>query len=285
MDTARAVVEMFLTSDESRARELAKQLHDQNSERQQVEAEIREICEQIEVDDRECALVYYAEDWHRGVLGIVASRLVERFHRPVFVLSRNPEDGLAQGSGRSIPAFHLLNALESMTDLFVRFGGHEHAAGVTLEASRVAEFRERFNAYAAARLAPEDFLRRVDIDAVIELREINEAAINEVFTLAPFGHGNPAPLFAASGVEIAGPPVVWKEKHLKLMVRQNSRNLSLKAWNFADRAPELAPGSRIDIAFNLEEDAYSAARGYPGWCATLRDFRIHSAALQAATGE
>src|SRR5262249_16761685 len=155
---------LFLTNDAERARELAKQLHDQNTERQQIEAEIRDVCEQIAVADHECALVYYAEDWHRGVLGIVASRLVERLHRPVFLLSRNSEGGLAQGSGRSIPAFHLLAALESMPDLFVRFGGHAHAAGVTLEAARVAEFRQRFNAYAAARLAPEDFLRRAEID-------------------------------------------------------------------------------------------------------------------------
>src|SRR5262249_23663924 len=152
MDTARAVVEMFLTNDASRAQELAKQLHDQNAERQSVEAEIRETCEQIAVEETAAALVYYAENWHRGVLGIVASRLVERLHRPVFVLSRNPDDGLAQGSGRSISAFHLLDALESMADLFVKFGGHAHAAGVTLETSRVEEFRQRFNAYAAARL-------------------------------------------------------------------------------------------------------------------------------------
>jgi single-stranded-DNA-specific exonuclease len=278
MDTARAVVELFLTNDEARARELAKELHDQNTDRRQVENEIREICDQIDVADDECALVYYAENWHRGVLGIVASRLVERLHRPAFVLSRNPEDGLAQGSGRSIPAFHLLNALESMADLFLRFGGHEHAAGVTLDAARVPEFRERFNAYAAAQLAPEDFLRRVDIDAVVELRELNERAIDEVFALAPFGHGNPPPQFAAMGVELAGPPVVWKEKHLRLMVKQNGRSLSLKAWNFAPRVSELTPGARFDIAFELEEDPYSAARGYPNWCAILRDFRPASQA-------
>jgi single-stranded-DNA-specific exonuclease len=282
MDTAKAVVEMFLTNDAERARQLAKQLHDQNTERQQVEAEIRDLCEQIAVAEHECALVYYAEDWHRGVLGIVASRLVERLHRPVFVLSRNTEDGLAQGSGRSIRAFHLLDALESMPDLFVRFGGHEHAAGVTLEASRVPEFRERFNAYAALRLAPEDFLRRIEIDAVLDLREISERAIDEVFALAPFGHGNPAPMFAAMNVEVAGPPVVWKEKHLKLMVRHTDaqgwrgRTLALKAWNFAERASDLAPGARIDVAFQLEPDNYSAARGFPGWAAVLRDFRAAS---------
>jgi single-stranded-DNA-specific exonuclease len=275
MDTARAVVELFLTADAARARELAKQLHEQNTERQQVEAGIRDLCEQIAVDERECALVYYAEEWHRGVLGIVASRLVERFHRPVFVLARNPEDGLAQGSGRSIPSFHLLAALESMPDLFVRFGGHSHAAGVTLECARVAEFRQRFNAYAAACLAPEDFLRAVEIDAVVELPEITQRAIDELFALAPFGHGNPPPLLAALNVETAG-CVVWKEKHLKLTVRQRGRSLSLKAWNYAERAAELAPGTRIDIAFHLEEDAYSAARGYPAWAATLRDFRAAS---------
>jgi single-stranded-DNA-specific exonuclease len=273
MDTARAVVELFLTNDAARARELAQQLHDQNTERQQVEAGVRDTCEQITVADHECALVYYAEDWHRGVLGIVASRLVERLHRPVFVLSRNAEDGTAQGSGRSIPAFHLLSALESMADLFVRFGGHAHAAGVTLDTSRVIEFRERFNAYAAAHLAPDDFLRRLDVDAVVELRDISERAIGEVFALAPFGHGNPSPMFAALNVEVAGQPVVWKEKHLKLMVRQNGRGLALKAWNFADRVADLPPGAKVDLVFQLEEDAYSAARGYPGWAAVLRDFR------------
>jgi len=281
MDTARAVIELFLTSDVERARALAQQLHEQNADRQKVEAEMREKCELIEVDPAAAALVYYAEDWHRGVLGIVASRLVERLHRPVFVLSRNPEDGMVQGSGRSIRAFHLLAALESMPELFVRFGGHEHAAGVTLEASRLEEFRERFNACAAARLAPEDFLPEVLIDGAVELREIDERSAEEVFALAPFGHGNPPPMFAAWDVEVAGPPVAWGEKHLKVMVRQNRRTLALKAWNFAPRAAELTPGARIDIAFTLEEDPYSAARGYPGWAAILREFRAADEAREA----
>jgi single-stranded-DNA-specific exonuclease len=273
MDTAQSVIEMFLTSDPARARELAQQLHDQNTDRQQVEAEIREICESMEVDASAAALVYYAENWHRGVLGIVASRLVERLNRPVFVLSRNHEDGLAQGSGRSIPAFHLLEALESMADLFVKFGGHKHAAGVTLDPANVDRFRERLNAYGLAHLQAEDFQPRMEIDGVLELKEIDEASVNELFTLAPFGHGNPPPLFAALDVEIAAAPVVMKEKHLRVTARQNGRLLTLKAWNFADRAAELATGARVDMVFALEEDAYSAARGYPGWCAILRDVR------------
>jgi single-stranded-DNA-specific exonuclease len=273
MDTAKTVIELFLSSDPARARELAQQLHDQNAERRQVEAEVRELCEKLPVAEATAALVYYGENWHRGVLGIVASRLVERFHRPVFVLGRNSEDGMAQGSGRSIPAFHLLDALESMSGLFVKFGGHTHAAGLTMEVARVEEFRERFNAFAAARLRPEDFLPCLDIDAVLELREINDQTVEGVFALAPFGHGNQPPLFAAMGVDVAAPPVIMKEKHLRVTVRQNGRTLVLKAWNFAERAAEFAPGARIDVAFQLEEDAYSASRGYPGWAAMLRDVR------------
>jgi single-stranded-DNA-specific exonuclease len=273
MDTANAVIELFLTNDMERARSLARQLHDQNAERQQVEAEIRDVCEQIDVPENAAALVYYAGNWHRGVLGIVASRLVERLHRPVFVLGRNEEDGLAQGSGRSIEAFHLLDALESMADIFVRFGGHSHAAGVTLETARVEEFRERFNAYALTKLSPEDLRPCLHIDAILELPDITGDAVDDIFALAPFGHANPAPLFAALDVEIAGPPAILKEKHLRLIARQKGRSLTLKAWNFAGRAAELAPGARVDIAFSIEEDAYSAARGYPGWCAIVRDVR------------
>jgi single-stranded-DNA-specific exonuclease len=273
MDTAMEAIELFLTGDPARARELAQQLDGQNAERRQVEDEIRDACERQAVDERSAALIYYDENWHRGVLGIVASRLVERLHRPVFVIGRNPEDGLAQGSGRSIPAFHLLEAMEAMPDLFVRFGGHQYAAGVTLEAARIDEFRQRFNAYAAARLSPEDFLPRMDVDAVVELGDLADAAVQEVLALAPFGHGNPPPLVAALDVEVAGQPVVMKEKHLRVTVRQNGRALVLKAWNFAERAGEMPPGARVDITFTLEEDAYSAARGYPAWAAVLRDVR------------
>ena len=282
MDTATAVVELFLTDDPARARDLARQLHDRNGERQQVEAEILEACERLAVDESAAALVYYDEEWHRGVLGIVASRLVERLHRPVFVLGRNPDDGMAQGSGRSIPAFHLLEALESMSGLFVRFGGHKYAAGATLEAARVAEFRERFNAFAAARLSPEDFEERVHIDAVLDLGEITERSVADVLTLAPFGHGNPQPVFTALDVEMAAEPAVWKEKHLRVAVRQGGRILSLKAWNFSARAGEMSRGARVDIAFTLEEDAFSAARGYPGWQAVLRDVRTTERARPAS---
>jgi len=277
MDTANAVIEMFRTDDPERARALAQQLHTLNGERRQAETEviqqIVEECARVPVADAQRALVFAADNWHRGVVGIVASRLVERFHRPVFVLSRNPEDGLAQGSGRSIRSFHLLEALEAMPELFERFGGHRQAAGVTLASDRVDEFRARLEAYAAERLTLEDLAPQVEIDALLEFREIDERSVAEVFSLAPFGCGNPAPLFAALNVEVAGPPAVWKEKHLRVMLRQNGRTLVLKAWNFADRAAELPAGARVDVAFTLEDDAYAAARGLPGWGAVLRDVR------------
>jgi single-stranded-DNA-specific exonuclease len=289
MDTANAVIEMFLTGHAGRAQELAKQLHTWNGERQQAEAEVTqqivEECARVPVEDSQRALVFAADDWHRGVVGIVASRLVERFHRPVFVLSRNPEDGLAQGSGRSIRPFHLLDALEAMPELFERFGGHRQAAGVTLASDRIDEFRARLNNYALVQLTLDDLAPQVEIDAVLEFREIHERSVAELFSLAPFGCGNPAPLFAALDVEVAGPPAVWKEKHLRVMLRQNGRTLLLKAWNFAGRAAELEAGGRVDVAFTLEDDAYAAGQGMPGWCAVLRECRPARAGrlLEAAT--
>jgi single-stranded-DNA-specific exonuclease len=225
------------------------------------------------VDDSQPALIFCAPNWHRGVLGIVASRLVERFHRPVFVLSEDPEEGVAQGSGRSIACFHLLEALETMPDLFMKFGGHRHAAGLTLAAGNVGDFRRRFRDYAAARLSSNDFFPELAIDGIITLREINERTVAEIATLAPFGCGHPAPVFAARDVEVAGPPVLWKEKHLRVPLRQDGRLLWLKAWNFADRIAELAAGTHVDAALSLEEDSYAAANGLPGWSAVLRDVR------------
>ena len=277
MDTANAVIELFLTEDSERARTLAQQLHALNGERQLAEADVTrqivEECARVPVLDGQRALVFAADNWHRGVLGIVASRLVERFHRPVFVLSRNPEDGLAQGSGRSIRPFHLLEALEAMPELFERYGGHRQAAGLTMACDRLDLFRERLNEYAVARLSLEDLAPQVEIDALLEFREIHERSVEEVFSLGPFGCGNALPLFVALDVEVAGPPVVWKEKHLRVMLRQHGRTLALKAWNFAERAGELPAGARVDVAFTLQNDAYAAAQGLPGWGAVLRDFR------------
>ncbi|MGP8243086.1 MAG: single-stranded-DNA-specific exonuclease RecJ [Bryobacteraceae bacterium] len=273
MDTARQVIELFLTADAALAAALARDLHEHNAERQRTEAATLAACLGAPEDQSACGLVYYGGDWHRGVLGIVASRLVERRHRPVFVLGLDQASGMAQGSGRSVNGFHLLEALESMAEVFVRFGGHRYAAGVTLEAARVDEFRSRFADYAATKLTPEDFSPSHAVDAPAELRELTEDAVDGVLRLGPFGHGNREPLFLATGVEVASAPVLMKERHLRVAVRQAGRSVTLKGWNLGARAAELPLGARVDILFSLEEDAYSASRGYPGWCAVLRDWR------------
>lgn len=275
MAHAEDVIHLFLTSDEVQAKQIAEKLHGLNAERQQTEAEIvqavLEECERQPVTDDQAGLVFCGQNWHRGVLGIVASRLVERFCRPVLVLSE--EDGVAQGSGRSIAPFHLLDALESMKKLFTRFGGHRMAAGVTLEGANVAEFRERFNRYAFDHLTPEDFRPHVMVDAEIAFREVNDSSVNEVFALAPFGAGNPSPLFLVRDAEVCSPPSVFKEKHVRLALRHQGRVLTVKAWNFAERLEELQPGARVDVVISIEDDAYSASRGYSPWAVQLKDVR------------
>jgi single-stranded-DNA-specific exonuclease len=286
MADANAVISLLLTEDPDEARGIASQLHAWNAERQRAEYDIvrliLEECLQVPVTDQQAALVFAGPDWHRGVVGIVANRLVERFHRPVIVLSEDAEQGVLQGSGRSIPAFDLLEALESMAELFVRFGGHRQAAGLTLAFERLEEFRERLNRYAAARLRPEDFEPELAVDATLDFPEITDQAVAEILSMAPFGHGNPVPVFAVCGAEVVGDPVVWKERHLRLALRQNGRSLTVRAWDFAGRVEDLAPGARLDVALSFEEDYYSLSRGYPGWAATLRDVRPASGHLLTA---
>lgn len=277
MADAGDVIDLFLTDDRDRARQLAAQLHELNQERQRTETEIvRSIldeCSSVPVTSEQKALVFAGPNWHRGVAGIVASRLVDRFHRPALVLGVDPESGMAQGSGRSIPAFHLLEALESMPDLLVQFGGHRQAAGLTLAAARIPELRARLNDYARARLSDEDLAPVVEIDAVLDLPEVNDPAVAEILSLAPFGFGNPPPVFAVLDAEVAAEPTVWKDKHLRVRLRQQGRTLTVKAWDFAARAEELRAGKHVDIALCFDEDEYSRRRGYSGWSATLRDVR------------
>ena len=275
MDSASDVIEMFLTDDPERARSLAEKLHELNKDRQATEAEIAQtiikLCTEQPVTDADAGLVFAGEDWHRGVVGIVASRVVERFHRPVFVLGI--ENGTASGSGRSIAAFHLLDALESMPELFTKFGGHRQAAGLTMDAAKIEEFRARFRAYAAERLTPADFEREIALDGEIAFHEITDESVAEILRLAPFGFGNPAPTFALRGAEVAAPPDIRKEKHVFARFRQGGKQLRAKAWNFAERAAELVPGTAVDLAVQFEDDAYSAARGYAPWQTMIRDIR------------
>jgi single-stranded-DNA-specific exonuclease len=270
MDSADQAVRMFLTNDAEEASRIARELFALNKERQTEERaianEIFERCAATPVTDRDAALVFWGEGWHRGVVGIVASRVVERFHRPAIVLG--VADGVAQGSGRSIEAFHLLEALESMGELFTRFGGHAHAAGLTMPVASLESFRERLRAWAAGRLTAEEMRPVVTVDAVVELSEIGDPLWQALERMAPFGMDNPRPVFAARGAEFAGPPQVWKENHLRAALRQGGRTLTMKGWGMAERAAELRDVRTVDAAFSIERDWLG------GWGLTAKAFRI-----------
>jgi len=275
MASASDIIELFSTGDPERARAIAAQLNELNQHRRLTEEDIQQAilaqCLAQPVTDGDAALVFAGEGWHRGVVGIVASRVVERFHRPAFVFGI--DEGVAYGSGRSIRAFHLLEALEAMPSLFTKFGGHRQAAGVTLPASQVDEFRMQFSAYAAARLTTADFQGEIEIDAEISFKEITDQSVAQLLDLAPFGFGNAAPTLVARDVEVAGLPQVKNDKHMFLRLKSEGRVMRAKAWNFAERAAELAPGARVDVALQFEEDAYSAERGYAPWQMCMRDVR------------
>ncbi len=278
MASARDVIDLFLTNDEARARELAEQLDTLNRERQQAEAEIVDCilarCESAPIAEDSAALVFAEPGWHLGVVGIVASRLAERFSRPVFVLSDSTEEDCFSGSGRSIPGFHLLEALESMPGLFEKFGGHKQAAGITIKREAVDEFRSRLHSFARARLTPDDMRPQFTIDAQASFAEFNYRSVQELFTLAPFGFGNPAPIFMAAQAEIAGPPrLLSNGKHLKVPFRHQGRVLVFNAWNFGDRLPLFGSGKKLDILFTVEDDPASRGRGYDGWSLSLKDIR------------
>ena len=199
MDVARDVIELFSVKDPARAREIANKLDQLNGDRQEEERRILQSItthfeEQPALREAFC-IVIDGEGWHRGVIGITATRVVERYGRPALVISRNGEE--AHGSGRSIRAFHLLNALESCAGLFTRFGGHAHAVGFSLPAANLPELRTRLDDYARTRLTLADFEPSLNFDAELSLDQVTPEFFNLLQRLEPFGVGNPQPVFAA----------------------------------------------------------------------------------------
>lgn len=277
MDDARNVIELLLTRDAALATDIAGRLQNLNQDRRDTEAGILkcifEECTRAPVTDGDCALVFSAADWHKGVVGIVASRIVERYHRPVFILCEDPQTGLASGSGRSVKQFHLLEALESMAELFTKFGGHRQAAGLTLPVDGIPEFRRRLNLYASRLLSPEDFRATYELDAVLTIADLNDATVRDVQRLAPFGFGNPAPLFALLDVEIAGASLRG-ERLVNLGLRQTGgRTAIVTAWDWHDRMDRLRPGTRVNAIVALED------RGRNGeWRVILKDLQPAEAA-------
>ncbi|HEY3928758.1 MAG TPA: single-stranded-DNA-specific exonuclease RecJ [Candidatus Koribacter sp.] len=264
MDVARDVVELFTTRDAARARDVAAHLNKLNGDRQEEEARImaaidKELTENASLKDR-YSLVLDGAEWHRGVIGICASRVVERTNRPSLIAARH--DGEAHGSGRSIRAFHLLNALESCAELFSRFGGHAHAVGFALPEDRVPALRDRLEAYARLHLKPADFIPEIYYDAELPLAEVNEKLYLMLQKLEPFGMSNPRPVFVSRGTRLVAPAKTLKEKHVKMRVAppqdgsRFQRSFEALAWRQSARlaTESLAMNDRLDLAFTLEHN-------------------------------
>lgn len=279
MDIAADVVEMFLTRDPAVARVLAEKLHRLNDERRAVEAEaLRDIEARIEAMRGEAqglaaCLVLDDAKWHRGVIGILASRVVDRTGRPALVLAH--EDGQAYGSGRSIAGFHLLDALTAVHSsaeekLLTRFGGHAHAVGFSLPSDRVDELRRRMTVEAETVLSGERATAEMECDAELRLSDLTPGFLDWLERLGPYGNGNAEPLFLSRGLRLAAAFKVVKERHLRVAVEDAIGNARFggMAWsrqtNWAERAQQwgLAPGARVDLTYRLQKNRHP---DFGGW--------------------
>lgn len=295
MDVARDVIELFSVKDSARAREIATRLDQLNAERQEEERRIlanieSRLEDEPSLRDAFC-MVIDGDEWHRGVIGITATRVVERYGRPALVISRNAED--AHGSGRSIRAFHLLNALESCSGLFTRYGGHAYAVGFSLPVARIPELRRHLEEYARARMTAADLEPVLAISDELLLDQVSPGLFHVLRRLEPFGAGNHEPIFSAKAVRLVAPPRIVKDKHVKLKLAPATENRELStencsyqsrqdwrkslvfdalAWQMAERIQEAQhlPGDTLDIAFTLEKNDHSE---FGGLELRLRDFR------------
>jgi single-stranded-DNA-specific exonuclease len=283
MEDARDVIELFTTPDAAKAGAIAERLDRLNTERQQVEERIvREILARLEQEPEKAAryfMVFAGEGWHRGVIGIVAQRVVERTNRPAVVIG--VEDGVGQGSGRSIRGLHLLDALTSADRLLQRYGGHAQAAGLTLAADRIPELEAALENHARTVLSPEDLEPMQRVDARVSFAELNRDLYAALNLLEPYGFGNPTPVFVADGLRLVSPPRVLKERHLKLRLAQCSAGSTATApglnsfdalgWGMVDQAATLTEGQEFAAAFTLDENVY---QGLSSLQLVLKDFRV-----------
>ena len=276
MDIASDVVEMFLARDPAAARTLAEKLHRLNDDRRAVEAEaLRDIETRIDLlrqspEGLAACLVFDDPAWHRGVIGILASRVVDRTGHPALVIAH--EDGQAYGSGRSVPGFHLLDALTSINaaPILTRFGGHAHAVGFSLPSESVAILRERIASEAASFLiagaAPPD----LECDAELRLDELDPTFLAAFERLSPFGNGNREPVFLSFGLTLATAFKIVKERHLRLTLHDPATGARLGGmawgrrtdWVALAQAWGLTIGSRIDLAYRLQQNRHP---DFTGW--------------------
>lgn len=268
-------VQLLTTESEREARRIAEELDRLNRERQQIEEQITtEALASVDRDDLPAAFVLGARSWHLGVVGIVAARLVDRFHRPAIVMAID-ERGMAKGSARTVPGFDLYQALTACRDLLVAYGGHPSAAGLTIEEARIPEFRERFADLAAGALEGSQRIATLHVDAEVNLVEVNLRLVRELGTLHPFGAGNPEPTLAVRSLSVLNARVVG-DNHLKLTVRQgNSMTFDSIGFRLGGLAElGLTPQRPVDLAFVPEMNHWN---GYDRIQLRIRDVRMSEA--------
>ncbi len=253
MGGTSAAVELFNSSDQEFVTKVVKDMNFKNMKRQHEEGNILKEINELTIKRpeifKEKIIVVAGENWHRGVIGIVASRLVEKYHRPAIVLSI--ENGEAHGSSRSTSKFHLLNALKSCNEYLIRYGGHALAAGLTLQSDKIEVFRKKINEYAETVMSEEDFKPELKIDSYLSLSDISFKLVEEINELAPFGEGNPLPVFATENVKLYSGPWLLKEKHLKIKVGNVLQNFDAVWWKKGFLFDELIYQKKISIAYTI----------------------------------
>ena len=273
IDSALRGVQLLMTDSPSEANVIARELEEFNRKRQELDQttleQARSMVQALPLDDT-FGIVLAHDTWHPGVIGIVASRLVEEFGRPTVLIAL--EDGVGKGSGRSISAFNLHAALSECADLLLRFGGHRAAAGVTIAADQASAFAERFNTVARQHLTKDDLIPEIHVDVELDLQHANEELHNVLRHFEPFGVGNPSPVFAARNVTLAAPPRVVGRGALKLRLATPEGELDAIGWGMGGMADALRSGRPLDIAFRLERDEYN---GESRLQAKLADVVVH----------
>jgi single-stranded-DNA-specific exonuclease len=253
MGHARLAVEMLTTTDAAKALEIATYLEQQNRARQAIERKILDgALAQVSSGgwdkDGQCAIVLGDEGWHPGVIGIVASRLVDRFHRPAIMVALN--NGHGQGSGRSIAGFHLAQALHACAEHLETYGGHEMAAGLKVQTAKFEDFRRSFCEHASRAISAEMLVPELNLDSLAEIAQMSPDLVRNLQRLGPFGHGNRRPTLCFRDVEISAPPrrVGKTGDHLQLHVRQNGQFIKCIAFGYGELFDHLKVGTRIDVA-------------------------------------
>jgi single-stranded-DNA-specific exonuclease len=262
MDVARHVIELFEAEEPQEARRLAQLLDSRNRERQQVQQKITELAIfETENIDRRTFVVVSGNDWHRGVIGLAASRIAERLYRPTIVLSA--ENGYAHGSGRSVGDFHLLNALESCADLFEQFGGHAAAAGMKIKVENIDELRRRLDEHASEIFIDDALVPVLNIDAPVSTQSLNLSLVDDLSAFEPFGAGNTKPIFTTGGLTLRDDPYVMKVKHLKLKLFDAERRcFEAVWWDGVERSKGRTPraGDCIEVAYTPEVNVWQGNR-------------------------